>query len=276
MDFSLFSSSENNKQEVTRVNVEDIIPNPFQPRKDFSQKDIKELAESIENFGVIQPIILREEEDEFQLIAGERRWRAAKMAGVEKIPAIIKDFSRQEVAEIALVENIQRKDLSFIEEAVAYSRILDEFDLTQSELAKKLGHSQSMIANKLRLLNLPVEVKKQLNSDSVTERHARALLQLDNEQIQLKTLGKIKQEKLTVKETLKLVEKQKQDKEGNEEKTGNRKTVFKDLRVFKNSIKHTVNEMKEAGLDVKVKKERNEKNFKYTIILPRQNNKGRD
>ena len=275
MDFSLFSSSEN-KQEVTRIAVDKIVPNPYQPRKDFTEQDIRELADSIENFGVIQPIIVSQIEDGFQLIAGERRLRAAKMAGANNIPAIIKNLSQREIAEVALVENLQRKDLGFIEEAAAYSRMLNEFGLTQEELAKKLGKSQSTIANKLRLLQLPEKVRNKLNSGSFSERHARALLRLEKRKDQLKVLAEIRQKDLTVKETLEMVEEIKTDQENENKQGGSVKTVFKDLRLFKNTLNQTINEMKEAGLDVKVEQEREAEHFKYTIFLPRSKNKGRD
>ncbi|MFW5788248.1 MAG: ParB/RepB/Spo0J family partition protein [Halanaerobiales bacterium] len=207
MDFPFLSSSDHRDEEINQINTEKIEPNPFQPRKEFSGDDINELADSIKNFGVIQPIIVRETDDGYQLIAGERRLRAAKIAGLSFIPAIVKEMADREVAEIALVENLQRKDLNFIEEASAYENMVKEFNMTQEQLAEKLGKSQSTIANKLRLLKLPPEVREELNDSLFSERHARALLKLDNIEKQMEVLNKIRKQGLTVKETNKLINK---------------------------------------------------------------------
>jgi len=174
----LNQENEKNKEQITEIKVEKIKTNPFQPRQEFKQKEIEELAQSIDNFGLIQAIIVRKIEGGYELIAGERRLRAAKFLGKEVIPAVIKDFNDQEMAEIALIENLQRKDLNFLEEAQAYQRLLDEFDLTQNELAARVSKSQSTIANKLRLLKLSINVRKEILAADLSERHGRALLKL--------------------------------------------------------------------------------------------------
>ena len=262
-------------EEVKEVNINRVIPNPYQPRHEFEQDSIAELAESIKNYGVIQPLTVRPRQDGFELIAGERRLRAAKYLGFDKVPVIIREFDNQEMAEIALVENLQRKDLDFIEESQAYSRLLDEFNLTQKELAEKLGKSQSTVANKLRLLSLPDKIKKELKSSCFSERHARALLQLEDLETQLKVVEKIKEEELTVRETEELISKFLEEEKDDKDE-GSRVTVFKDLRVFTNTLNKTIKEMKEAGLEVEVDREKDEEFIEYTIRLPRNQQMGTD
>ena len=257
----------NKNDEVEKIKIENIIPNPYQPRKTFESDSIKELAESIDSFGIIQPLTIRPRGDRYELIAGERRLRAAKFLGLNKVPVIIKEFDNQEMAEIALVENLQRKDLDFIEESHAYSRLLDEFNLTQKELAEKIGKSQSTIANKLRILGLSQEVQKKLKSPSISERHARALLKLPDREKQLSIVEKIKKDELTVRETEKLIKRVIEKEQEKPEQSV--KTVYKDLRVFTNSLKKTIDDMKEAGLDVNVNKNKTEEFIEYKIRLPR-------
>lgn len=272
MDFPFLSSSDHRDEEINQINTEKIEPNPFQPRKEFSGDDINELADSIKNFGVIQPIIVRETDDGYQLIAGERRLRAAKIAGLSFIPAIVKEMADREVAEIALVENLQRKDLNFIEEASAYENMVKEFNMTQEQLAEKLGKSQSTIANKLRLLKLPPEVREELNDSLFSERHARALLKLDNIEKQMEVLNKIRKQGLTVKETNKLINKLNKKNEKEDNNSGDVYTVYKDLRLFRNSINKTIEEIKKAGLNVEVEEKKEDDYYKYTILLPRKHN----
>ncbi|MFW6269432.1 MAG: nucleoid occlusion protein [Bacillota bacterium] len=267
MKFPFLSQKDNNK--IQMVEVDKITPNPYQPRTEFKKEDIKELAESIDNFGMIQPLTLRKKGGRYELIAGERRLRAAKYIKLDKVPCIVSDFTDEEIAEVALVENLQRKDLDFIEESMAYDKLVNKFDLTQKELAEKLGKSQSTIANKLRLLNLSNKVIKKLKHPSISERHARALLKLTDVSEQIEVINKIINEELTVRETQKYIDKiiNKRD----ENKSRKRKTVYKDLRIFKNSLNKTIKEMKEAGLEVKVEQEKDEKFIKYSIFLPRKN-----
>ena len=253
--------------EVEKVSIADIVSNPYQPRNTFESDSIKELADSIKNFGIIQPLTIRPRGDKYELIAGERRLRAAKFLGFKEVTAIIKEFDNQEMAEIALVENLQRKDLDFIEESHAYDRLLDEFNLTQKELAEKIGKSQSTIANKLRILNLPEEVQNKIKAPEITERHARSLLKLSDKNKQINVIEKIKNNELTVRETEKLINKKSEEEEETKEQKVT--TVFKDLRVFTNSLNKTITEMKEAGLEVKVNKDKNKDFIEYNIRLPR-------
>ena len=274
MNFPFISKKDDNK-EVKMIKVDKISPNPYQPRTDFNEEDIKELAESIDNFGLIQPLTLRKKKDnKYELIAGERRLRAAKYNGLDKVPCIVNDFSNEEMAEIALIENLQRKDLDFIEESMAYSKLIEKFNLTQKELANKLGKSQSTIANKLRILNLPEEIKDKLRNPLISERHARSLLKLSDVSFQKKVIDKILKEELTVRETQKFIEKLlNKDQKDDKDKKNKRDTVYKDLRLFKNTIKQTINEMKQAGLDVRVEQEKDEEFVRYQILLPRNQSK---
>lgn len=190
-----------NNQQVIMINIDDILPNRFQPRLKFNEEEILNLAESIKEHGVIQPIVVRKLGDRYELIAGERRTKASTMAGKTTIPAIIVDLNDTESAEVALIENVQRQDLTSIEEAVSYRKILDMGYLNQSQLAEKVGKKQSTIANKLRLLTLPKEVQTALLESKISERHARSLLRLDNEEKQNEMLDRIINERLTVRKT---------------------------------------------------------------------------
>lgn len=185
---------------VLEINMNDLLPNRFQPRIKFNEAAIKELSESIKEHGVIQPIVVRRIGDKYEIIAGERRYKASLMAGKISIPAIVADLDDVESAEVALIENVQRQDLTPIEEAISYKKILD-MGYTQEKLAKKLGNKQSTIANKLRLLNLPEEVQEALLDEKISERHARSLLRLEDQNQQIEMLEKIVKERLTVRKT---------------------------------------------------------------------------
>ena len=176
---------------VLQVPIEDIIPNRFQPRLSFDDKALQELSNSIKQHGIIQPLVLRKLGDKYEIIAGERRYKAATMAGLTSVPAVIAEIDDNTSAEVALVENVQRKDLTPIEEAKSYKNILDKGYMTQEELAKKMGLSQSAVANKLRLLNLAEEVQEALLNEKISERHARALLMVESQNEQVKWLKRI-------------------------------------------------------------------------------------
>lgn len=185
---------------ILEVPIEDIIPNRFQPRLSFNEEGINELAESIKQHGIIQPLVVRQLGDKYEIIAGERRYKASTMAGLAKVPVIISDIDDNKSAEVALVENIQRRNLTAIEEAKSYKNLLDRGYLTQEQLANKMGVSQSSIANKLRLLNLDEEVQDALLNEKISERHARALLTLESHEDQKKWLKRIIEERLTVRQ----------------------------------------------------------------------------
>jgi len=179
------------RDEVVQLYLDDIIPNRFQPREIFDEKALKELAVSIKEHGVIQPIIVRNVNGKYEIIAGERRYKASALAGLTKIPAIIRDLDDKESSKVALLENLQRKNLNPIEEARTYQKILEIDEMTQEELAKTMGKSQSAVANKIRLLSLPDEIQEALLKEQISERHARALLNIDDKEEQNKLLKEI-------------------------------------------------------------------------------------
>ena len=252
-----------NRDQIVEIKIEEIKVNPFQPRQEFNQAEIKELADSIKNFGLIQAITVREKENEYELIAGERRLRAARLLNKEVIPAVVKDFNDQQMAEIALIENLQRKDLNFLEEAKAYQRLLDEFDLTQKELAARVSKSQSTIANKLRLLNLSEQIREKILAADLSERHGRSLLQLDSPAEQLSVVEEISKKGLNVRETEKLIKKRKQPAE----KRKKIKHISDDLRLFANSLEKRISEIKDSGINVEFERSDDQDTIEYYIKL---------
>lgn len=197
--------SDENVSRETLIHISDIEPNKSQPRKKFDEDALQELADSIKQYGVIQPLILQKREKYYEIIAGERRWRAARLAGLKEVPAIIKDYSPQEIVEIALIENIQREDLNPIEEAQTYHRLIEEFHLKQDEVAERVSKSRTAITNSMRLLKLDDRIQQMLIDDMISSGHARALLSIENKDEQYHTACKIFDEKLSVRETEKLV-----------------------------------------------------------------------
>ena len=195
------------------VNINKVEPNRDQPRKNFDEDALLELAESIKQFGVLQPLIVQEKDGYYEIIAGERRWRAAKMANLKEIPVIIKKLTEQEIVEISLIENIQRENLNPIEEAIAYKRLLTEFNLKQDEVAERVSKSRTAVTNSMRLLKLNEKVQQMVIDDMISTGHARALLGISNLEKQYIVAQKIFDEKLSVRETEKLVKKIQQEKE---------------------------------------------------------------
>ena len=193
------------EREIIEVSLDDIIPNRFQPRLSFDEQGLNELAESIRQHGIIQPLVLRKIGDKYEIIAGERRYKASYIAGLTKVPAVIIDLNDNESAEVAIVENIQRKDLSPIEEAKSYKKLLDRGYLTQDQLASRMGKNQSTVSNKLRLLNLDEKVQDALLNNKISERHARSLLKLENKEVQKEVLDEIIEKKLNVRDTEDLI-----------------------------------------------------------------------
>lgn len=187
------------------VKINSVEPNREQPRKEFDEDSLVELADSIKQFGILQPLIVQKKKDYYELIAGERRWRAAKIAGIKEVPVIIKNYSDQEIVEISLIENIQRENLNPIEEAMAYKRLLEEFDLKQDEVAERVSKSRTAVTNSMRLLKLSPRVQQMIVDDMISTGHARALLALDDEEQQYQIANRIFDEKLSVRETEKLV-----------------------------------------------------------------------
>ena len=187
------------------VNINKVEPNREQPRKEFDEDSLMELADSIRQFGILQPLLVQKKKDYYEFIAGERRWRAAKLAGIKDVPIIVKNYTDQEIVEISLIENIQRENLNPIEEAMAYKRLLEEFDLKQDEVAERVSKSRTAVTNSMRLLKLSERVQQMIVDDMISTGHARALLALDDEEQQYILANKIFDEKLSVRETEKLV-----------------------------------------------------------------------
>ena len=219
-----------------KLKVSEIEPNREQPRKHFDEDALIELSESIKQVGLIQPIVVQKHEDYYEIIAGERRWRAAKLAGIKEVPVVIKDYNTQEIMEIALIENIQREDLNPIEEAAAYKRLIDEYSLLQDEVAKKVSKSRTTITNSMRLLKLSEKVQQMIIEELITGGHARALLGITDEEQQYIIATKIVDEKLSVRETEKLVKSLIHPKEKKEVKQDNYEIFYKDMESKLESI----------------------------------------
>ncbi len=206
------SGNSSNVSRETLIHISEIEPNKSQPRKFFDEDSLQELADSIKQYGIIQPLILQKKVKYYEIIAGERRWRAARIAGLKEVPAIIKDYSPREAVEIALIENIQREDLNPIEEAQTYYRLIQEFDLKQDEVAERVSKSRAAVTNSMRLLKLDKRVQQMLIDDMLSSGHARALLSIEDNETQYILASKIFDEKLSVRETEKLVKKIMTDK----------------------------------------------------------------
>jgi ParB family transcriptional regulator, chromosome partitioning protein len=256
-------------EEIKKIPIDHIIPNRYQPRTVFDDEKIEELARTIHIHGVIQPIVVREyDEDKFEIIAGERRWRAMKKLEWEEVPAIIKNLSDSETASVALIENLQREELSPIEEAMAYGKLLEIHSLTQEALAQRLGKGQSTVANKLRLLKLPQEVQDALLNKLITERHARSLIPLKNPQLQVQLLAEIIEKSLNVKQTEERVVKLLSQNE--EKPKPKRKAFSKDMRIAVNTIRQSLTMVSDSGINLDSEEEEFEEFYQFTIRIPKK------
>ena len=217
------------KDGVLMMKTNEVEPNREQPRKNFDEDALLELADSIKQFGVLQPLLVRKRKDYYEIIAGERRWRAAKMAGVKEVPVIIKEYTDQEILEIGLIENIQRENLNPIEEAIAFKRLLEEFNLKQDEVAERVSKSRTAVTNSMRLLKLNDKVQQMIIDDMISTGHARALLAIDDPELQYTLANKIFDEKLSVREIEKLVKEIKNPKKKKEKKKAENEFIYKDL-----------------------------------------------
>ena len=213
------------KTSEIKVKITKVEPNKEQPRKSFDEDALIELSESIKQFGILQPLIVQDKKDYYEIIAGERRWRAAKMAGLKEVPVIIKDFTEQEVVEISLIENIQRENLNPIEEAIAYKRLLTEFNLKQDEVAERVSKSRTAVTNSMRLLKLDEKVQQMVIDDMISTGHARALLGIEDKEKQYQIAQEIFDKKLSVRETEKLVKKMQKEKIAPEKEKLDEKTL---------------------------------------------------
>jgi len=211
------------------LNINEVEPNRSQPRKEFDEDTLLELADSVRQYGILQPLIVQKNKGYYEIIAGERRWRAAKLAGLKEVPVIIKEYTSQQVVEISLIENIQREKLNPIEEAMAFKRLLEEFNLKQDEVAERVSKSRTAVTNSMRLLKLDNKVQQMIIDDMISTGHARALLAIDNKEQQYSIATKIFDEKLSVRETEKLVKSLKNPKKKNEKEKIEHVFVYNDL-----------------------------------------------
>lgn len=231
------TASEEKKQEESALNksgeqmmkINMVEPNRDQPRRNFEEDALLELADSIKQYGVLQPLIVRKRNDYYEIIAGERRWRAAKMAGVKEVPVIVKDYNEQEILEIALIENIQRENLNPIEEAMAFKKLLEEFHLKQDEVAERVSKSRTAVTNSMRLLKLDSRVQQMIIDDMISTGHARALLAIDDPEQQYALANKIFDEKLSVRETEKMIKDLKNPKKEKEKKKVENSFIYEDI-----------------------------------------------
>lgn len=252
--------------------IAEIQPNPFQPRVYFDPAQLEELANSIRQYGVLQPVIVRLVDEKYQLVSGERRFRASMLAGRETIPALLRQLGDREVAEMALIENLQREDLNYFEEAEGYARLIQEFQITQEEVARKMGKSQPTVANKLRLLHISERVRREISVDVITERHVRSLLKLKNEEQQLEVLNRIYKNNLNVRQTDELIENMliTEEKNMREQKKKKMMKAIKDMKIFVNTIRGTVKTIQDAGLPAEVTENENDDYLEVVIRLPKK------
>lgn len=257
------------KLKLTKLSPDKILPNPSQPRKVFQEEELEGLAQSIAENGLLQPVTVRRENGAYYLIAGERRLRACKLAGLKEIPALVADCEPEDSAVLALLENLQRKDLQMFEQANAIVNLLREWQITQEEAAKRLGMSQSYLANKIRLLKLSPEEQEEILKHHLSERHARALLRVDDMTLRQKLLATVIERGLNVAQTEELAAAALQPKRP----AGKRKRTFiaKDIRLFINTIDHAVDAMKTAGIPAQTEKKETEEYIECTVRIPKSN-----
>lgn len=260
------------KDTIIYLPCENVKPNPYQPRRQFDSASITELGESIKKYGVIQPISVRKIPNSFdyELVAGERRLRACIEIGLDRIPAIVVKINDNDSAVIALIENLQREDLNFLEEAEAYLHLISDHGMTQEELSAKIGKSQSAVANKLRVLKLSPMMRKLILSHNLTERHARAFLRLPDDDTRMIALKKVCDSSLTVKETDRLVDAMLSSIDKDKKETKGT-YVLKDVRIFLNTIKRAINVMKNSGIEAMSYQNESELYYEYVVRIPKEN-----
>ena len=261
-------------EEVVKIPIENIIPNRYQPRTVFDDERIEELARTIHTHGVIQPIVIRPISDQpgnYEIIAGERRFRAMKSLQWKDVPAIVRDLNDRETASIALIENLQREELTAIEEALAYQQLLEMHSLTQEALAQRLGKGQSTVANKLRLLKLPQFVQDAILNRQISERHARALIAIKDEQLQLQLIAATKEFDWNVRQLEDQIQKLLHPEEPEVKKQKpKRKAISKDVRIALNTIKQSLSMVSKSGINVKTEEEDTEDYYQITVKIPKK------
>lgn len=256
-------------ENIVQIPTEKLLPNPYQPRKQFKSEDMLSLADSIKENGVLQPLLCRQinNSDYYEIVAGERRLRASILANRQTVPCVIIDCDYEQSAVFSILENIQRSDLGFFEEAVAIGHLMNHFGMTQEQIAKKLGKSQSALSNKLRLLRLPADVRYFIEKEGLTERHARALLKIDNEKDMWTSLKVITERHLNVEQTEAYI-----DSLTNKEVKHRQNVVriYKDVRIFVNTVDKAIKAMKDAGIDAESNKTETEEYIEYRVRIPKQ------
>lgn len=264
-------------EEVIKLPIDKIVPNRFQPRTIFDDDKIEELSRTIHTHGVIQPIVVRSTADnQYEIIAGERRYRAMKKLQWTEVPAIVRDLSDKETASIALIENLQREELTAIEEAVAYQKLLELHELTQEALAQRLGKGQSTVANKLRLLKLPEEVQQAILKREISERHARALIAIKDRPLQLQVLQQTLENDWNVRNLEEQIHMLLHPEEAEQEEVAvkkvkpKRKAISKDLRIALNTIKQSLSMVTKSGITVKTEEEDTEEYYQITVKIPKK------
>nr|WP_106782053.1 nucleoid occlusion protein [Lysinibacillus timonensis] len=259
-------------EEVVKISIDKIIPNRFQPRTVFDEEKIEELARTIHTHGVIQPIVVRKyEEDQYEIIAGERRYRAMKKLNWLEVPAIVRDLSDKETASIALIENLQREELTAIEEAVAYQQLIELHSLTQEALAQRLGKGQSTIANKIRLLKLPQKVQDAILNREISERHARALIVAKDEEVQNELVDLIKEYDWNVRQLEDYIQQLLIPKEDEVKKERpKRKAISKDIRIALNTIRQSLSMVTKSGINVKTEEEETDDFYQIIVKIPKK------
>ena len=259
---------------ILYLRADELSPNPVQPRRRFDDEALAELSESIKTYGILNPLTVRLRGGKYELVAGERRLRAAKLAGLQEVPCILLDVNMEDASLIALVENLQRRDLDFIEEAAGINQLIRMFGMSQEEAARRIGKSQSAVANKLRLLKLPPDVLEALRENGLTERHGRALLRLQRPEAQREALAYVIDNGLTVAATDAYVDallsRPEPEPPAEAEKPEHRRTfVLKDVRVFLNTLSRSIDLMKQGGIDAGVQRQETEDSLILTISIPK-------
>lgn len=265
--FFTFAKEKTDEQKVLLISTEQVRPNPHQPRSAFPDPDLRQLADSIRQNGILQPLTVRQRGEIFELIAGERRLRAAKIAGLRAVPCIVMDISERNSAILALVENIQRQDLSFFDEAAAIEKLISYYGMTQEDAAIKLGKAQSTIANKLRILRLSIAERELIMEHHLTERHARALLKLGSAEERLLILDKVVKQHLNVERTEQMID-EKLGKVRERENFRKRSVLFRDIRLFTNTIQKAIDTMQAAGIPAASQKMQFDDYIEYRVRIP--------
>lgn len=261
-------------EEVVKIPIDNIIPNRYQPRTVFDDEKIEELARTIHTHGVIQPIVIRpisDDSNNYEIIAGERRYRAMKLLQWTDVPAIVRHLNDRETASIALIENLQREELTAIEEALAYQQLLELHSLTQEALAQRLGKGQSTVANKLRLLKLPQFVQDAILNREISERHARALIAIKDEQLQMQLIAATKEFDWNVRQLEEQIQKILHPEEPEVKKRKpSRKAISKDVRIALNTIKQSLSMVTKSGINVKTEEEDTDDYYQITVKIPKK------